>query len=165
MKLYEIGREYLAAMCDLEAMADEGVVTPEIVADTLEGISGEWEQKALNVAKYIATLEAEVAAIKEVEQRKAQQRRTLEGRADGLRRYLLIECQRTGLTPKDAEIQIKLGKSSAVILDDESAIPEDFKREIPARFEADKIMIGKALRDGYQIPGAHIETRQNLQIK
>lgn len=165
MKLYEISTEYLDALRELEAMADEGVVTPEIVADTLEGMAGEFESKALNVAKYIATLDAEIAARKELIQRKTRECKSVENRADGLRRYLLIECQRTGLTPKDAEIQIKIGKSSAVVLDDESALPDDYKREIPARVEPDKILIGKALRDGFAVPGAHIETRQNLQIR
>ena len=165
MKLYEISSEYLAAMRDLEAMADDGTITPEVVADTLEGIAGEFEHKALNVAKYIATLEAEASALKEVETRKAQQRKSLESRADGMRRYLLSECLRTGLTPKDAEIGIALRKSSAVVIDDETALPEDFMREIPARFEPDKALIKSALQDGYSIPGARIEERKNLQIK
>ena len=165
MKLYEISGDYLSALAELDTLQEQGLVTPEIVADTLEGLAGEWSDKALNVAKYIATVEAEAAALKEVEQRKAAQRKVLEGKADGLRRYLLAECQRTGLTPKDAEIAIKLSKSSAVVIDDEAALPDDYKREIPARYEPDKTLIKQAIKDGFPVPGARIEERQNLTIK
>lgn len=165
MKLYDISTDYLTALAELDELQEQGIVTPEIVADTLEGLSGEWSDKALNVAKYIATVEAEAAALKEVEQRKAAQRKALESRADGLRRYLLSECQRTGLTPKDAEISIRLGKSSAVVIDDEAALPDDYKREIPASYQPDKTLIKQSIKDGYPVPGARIEERQNLIIK
>lgn len=165
MKLYEISSEYLTAMRELDDLAEQGIVTADVVADTLEGMAGEWSDKALNVAKYIATIDAEAAALKEVEQRKAAQRKSLENRADGLRRYLLVECQRTGLTPKDAEITISLRKSSAVVIDSETDLPDDYKREIPASFQPDKTLIKNAINDGFAVPGAHIETRQILTIR
>lgn len=165
MKLYEISSEYLTALRELDELSEQGIVTAEVVADTLEGMAGEWADKALNVAKYIATLDAEAAALKEVEQRKAAQRKALENRADGLRRYLLVECQRTGLTPKDAEISISLRKSQAVVIDSEADLPDDYKREIPASFQPDKTLIKNAIADGYTVPGAHLEIRQSLTIK
>lgn len=165
MKLYDMSAEFIAAMAELERLSESGEISAEVMQDTLEGLAGEWEAKALNVAKMIAGIDAEAAALKEIENRKARQRKTLENRANWLRQYLLSECIRTGLTPKDSEIAIKIGKSSAVIVDDETAIPADYKREIPASYLADKAMIKKAIADGFEVPGAHIENRQTLQIK
>ncbi|UXY14775.1 siphovirus Gp157 family protein [Chitiniphilus purpureus] len=165
MKLYEIGDQYLAALQDLSARVESGELDPAVLADTMEGLQGEWEEKALNVAKYIATLEAEAAAIKTVEEVKAARRKLLEAQADRLRAYLSREAERLGIYPKDAEIAIAPVKSQAVQIDDETQLPADYWREIPARREPDKALIKQAIKDGFRVPGAHIEHRHSVRIK
>ncbi|GAA5786106.1 siphovirus Gp157 family protein [Chitiniphilus shinanonensis] len=165
MKLYEISAEYLTAFEDLTQRVEDGELSPDVLADTLEGLAGEWADKALAVAKYIATLEAEAAAIKAVEQSRQQQRKAKEAQADKLRAYLAREMARTGLKPKDAEVALSLRPSQAVAIDDEAVIPADYWREIPARREIDKTLISKSIRDGFAVPGAHLEIRQSVQIR
>ena len=59
LKLYDLTADYLEALDTLAEIED---LPPEVIADTLEGISGAWEDKALNVARYVRNLEAEAAA-------------------------------------------------------------------------------------------------------
>ena len=62
LKLYEIEQNYLAA---LDIFTDpENEIMPEVAADTLEAIEGEFELKAVRVAAFAKQMEAEAYAIK-----------------------------------------------------------------------------------------------------
>lgn len=57
-------------------------------------------------------------------------------------------------------------KSDAVIIEDETRIPSEFmKTPEPPAPKPDKTAIKEAIKGGAVIPGASIETRNNLQIK
>ena len=66
LRLYELSTEYLQA---LEALSELDDLPPEAIADTLAGLSGAWEDKALNVARFVRNLEAEATAIEEAKKR------------------------------------------------------------------------------------------------
>ena len=53
----------------------------------------------------------------------------------------------------------------SVVIDAESQIPADYMREIPASYSPDRIVIKKAIQDGYEVPGCHLTRTQSLQIK
>ena len=63
----------LAGLAAAQQLADLDL-PPEAVADTLEGMSGDLELKAQNVAMFVRNLEATAAAIKEAEARMSEQR-------------------------------------------------------------------------------------------
>ena len=48
LKLYELSAEYLDA---LEGLAEIEELPPDAIADTLEGLAGAWEDKALTLAR------------------------------------------------------------------------------------------------------------------
>lgn len=155
----------MAAMETLSELAEAGEIRQEVVTDTLEGLQGELEDKALNVAKFILSLEAEAEAMKAAEKRMADRRKSVEARADSLREYLTGQLVATGITPpKDSEVALSFRKSEAVIIENEALIPQSLKKHIPEQWTPDKTAIKAALKDG-EIPGAYIEKRQNLQIK
>lgn len=165
MKLYEIDARYLEALDVLGSQLEAGEIDEQTYADTIESIAGEVEVKMLNVAKIIKTFEAEAGALKEVETSRAARRKSLENRIKSLKDYLAFEIQRTGIKPKDAEITIGTRKSEAVEIEDESLIPADYMREIPAYREPDKTLIKTAIKDGYTVPGARLVERQNAAIR
>ena len=68
MKLYEIANEYLALV---EAIENEEI-PEEAVADTLEAMTAEIEDKADNIACLMKALNAEALAIREEEKRLAK---------------------------------------------------------------------------------------------
>lgn len=165
MNLYELSHEYCEALNVLHADLESGAIDEATFFDTLEGMEGDVETKMLNTARYIATLDAEAGAIKAVEEARKSERQRAEKRADSLRGYLARHCAATGIVPKAADIAIALRKSEAVAIDDETALPTDYLREIPATTAPDKALIKQAIKDGFAVPGAHIETRHSVTIK
>lgn len=149
--LYEIGARYLAA---LEFLTDpESDIDESTFRDTLEGIGGEFQDKALNVAKYISQLEAMAESTGAVAKRQAERAKTMENKADRLRAYLLEQMQITGvIRAQDAEIAISLAKlPPSVKILDESEIPSTFIRT-KTTYEPDK----KAIKEAGGCPGAVI---------
>ena len=57
--LYEIAGQFRA----LSALADNEDIPQEVIRDTLEGLTGDLQLKATNVAKFLLGLEAEAVAI------------------------------------------------------------------------------------------------------
>jgi Gp157 protein len=70
LRLYEIAETYLRALDDLADIED---LPEQAITDTLEGLQGEFEVKAINVAGYIRNIEAEASAVEQA--RKGMERR------------------------------------------------------------------------------------------
>ena len=60
---------------------------------------------------------------------------------------------------------LSVGRDESVEVFDEAQLPQDYLREIPAKYEADKTLIKKAIKDGYEVPGAHLVKKDRLTIK
>src|SRR5574337_1294090 len=161
--LYEIEARYHAA---LALLYDED--TPEDVAfDTIESVEGEMEVKAEAYAAIICNLEHLAAGIREQEKRQAERRKSMEAKADRLRDRLL-EAMESGGIPRFETARFRIAvraNPEKVVIDDEAAVPLDYKREIPAHYEADKALMKAAMKDGYAIPGAHLELGKRLEIR
>ncbi len=161
LKLYEISADYLMA---LEALADLDDMPPEAIADTLEGLAGEWSDKALNVARYVRTLEGEAAAIDDARKKMDGRAKALGSTVDKLKAYLKAEMEKTGLTPKAADLALKLQKNPpSVVVDDETQIPATYKHTetVTSILKAE---ISTALKAGSAVPGAHLAQSKRLVI-
>jgi hypothetical protein len=161
IKLYEMSVDYLAA---LDALAEVEDLPPEAIADTLEGLAGPWEEKALNVGRYIRNLEAEAAAIEEAKKRMDARAKATTNQAARLKAYLKGELERTGLKPKAPDLALRLQNNpQSVSIDDAALIPEEYRRtetvETILRTE-----IAAALKTGEPIPGARLVRSQRLVI-
>lgn len=162
--LYEISKEYrqaLLALAELEDI-DEGVIN-----DTLEGLEGIFENKAVNVAAYMLNLDAEAEQIKQAEDKMKARRKAVEARAQAMREYLLRNMQACGITEIKAvdcsfRARLMAGRES-VRIDDESLIPEDLKRT-KVIVEPDKTAILKRCKAGEEIPGASVVRNPTLKI-
>ena len=65
LALYQLSQNYVQA---LDFLTDPDIELPmDVINDTLEGLSGELEDKAVNVAKFMRNLEALTEAIKAAE--------------------------------------------------------------------------------------------------
>jgi hypothetical protein len=162
--LYDIAQEYREAAAKLEDLdLDE-----QTLADTLESISGAIEVKGQNVAAFIGNLEAQANAIKEAEARMSARRKAIENRAAGIRHYLLTSMQVAGITKIEcAYFKIAVQDNPpAVVIDDASLLPPDYMRQPePPPPAADKKLIAQAIKDGFEVPGAHLERSKRLSIK
>ena len=161
LRLYELSSDYLRALDELSELDD---LPLESIADTLEGLAGAWEDKALNVARYIRNLEAEASAIEEAKKRMEVRARSTANKAMRMRDYLKAELEKTGLQPKAPDVAVRLQNNPpAVVLDDETRIPEDYRRTqvVSTILKAE---IAVAIKAGKEITGAHLEQSKRLVI-
>ncbi len=112
LRLYEISANYLSA---LDGLADLEDMPAEVIADTMEGLQGEFEEKALNVARYVRNLEAEAAAIDEARKRMDARGRAAGNQSKRLKEYLKGELERTGLQVKAPDLALRLQNNPAIV--------------------------------------------------
>jgi hypothetical protein len=157
--LYELSNHYRQAFDELMSIPD---LPADVIADTLEGLAGDLEVKSLNVARYFLDLDAQIAAIKDAEDRMLSRRRALESKSRSLREYLKTNMQACAISKISCpEFEISLRKAPpAVIIDDESLIPAEFI-EIRETRHIDKAAI-KACKG---CPGVHLESGVSLVIR
>lgn len=161
LSLYTMAKEYESAFL---TMIDTDI-PEEAINDTLEGLEGELTIKAANVAAFALNLEAEAEKIKQVEQRIAARRKAYENKAARIRSYLKESMERAGIKKIEALdgsfCATLTAPRASVVVEDESAVPEEYFRTVKS---ADKTAIGAALKEGFAVPGAHLEYNAGLRI-
>ena len=162
--LYVLADEYLIAA---EKMADLDL-DEQTIADTLEGLAGTLEVKATNVAMFIRNLEAGAESIKQAEEKMSARRKFIENRANRIRAYLKENMLRTGITKIECpyfKLAIRDNPPS-VVVDAPELVPKDYLRQPePPPPVPDKKLIAQAIKDGFDVPGAHLERGNRLEIK
>lgn len=163
LTLYQLADDYLTAFDALAEMED---LPPEAIADTLEGLAGGFADKAVAVAVYLRTLEAEARAIEEARTPMERRETALRHHALRLRAYLKGEMERTGLTRLDhpyLALRVQANPPS-VVIEDEGRLPARFKEAVTT-VKVLKADIGKALKAGEPVFGAHLEQTTRLVIQ
>lgn len=162
--LYELAREYRDAA---ERLADLDL-DEQTVADTLEGLAGDLEVKATNVAMFARNLEATAAQIKDAEAQMAARRKAVENRATNLRRYLLVSMQQAGIQKIECpyfRLAVR-DNPPAVDVFDAAQVPAEFMRQPETPPPApDKTAIKDELKAGRDVPGCRLTVGQRLDIK
>ncbi len=166
LSLYQLSSNYLQA---LDFLTDPELNLPiEAVNDTLEGLSGELEDKAINIAKFIRNLETTAEAIKQAEANMVKRRKALESRAQWLKDYLKYNMEATGIKRIDCPyFRLSIAKNPATLdIFDNHAIPDDYKHtETVTTEHIDKTAIKAALSAGQSIDGARLVNGTRLAIK
>jgi Siphovirus Gp157 len=164
MNLYSITQEYrqqLAALADLD-------MPPEVVADTVEGMQGDLENKLRAVIAFSLNLRAEAAAQKTAAQQMAERFKATESRVDGLLAYALKAMQDTGIGEVSTdEFAAKVAKNPASVnVIDAALIPAAYLRtpEPPAP-APDKVAIAAAMKTGAVVPGCELVQGFRLALK
>lgn len=161
LKLYEIADQYKALLS-----LDDPEVPEEAIKDTLEALEGEMQIKGASVAACLQNLASEAEAIKQAEQRMKGRREFIERRVESIRQYLQSNMERSGITElKTPELIIKLRKNPGrVEIDCQAALPSKF---VATKTETviDKKGILQAIRNGEEVPGAHLEQSMRLEIR
>lgn len=166
MKLYELAMNYRALM---EAI-DNDELPEEAIADTLEAVTGEIEDKADNIACMLKSLDAEIVAIRAEEICLAERRKVKENAKERIKQYLSDMLLGIGIDKVEtARNKITFRKSESVEVD-ESFVQwawENHKDDLLTFTDpkANKTEIKKALKAGAEIEGARIVSSQNIQIK
>lgn len=196
MKLYEYADVFAALFDSLDSIADyepdkndsgelvddDGSVITDLEAykaemqqawfDTLEGIEGEFEVKAENIACFIKQLSGELDMLKKEKAAFERRRKAKERQIEWLKTYLLTCMQkihRVKIETGRATISIRNNAESARFESEKAFVEWAVKNaETLLRYaepEINKTAVKAALKAGKKLPGASLERTQSITIK
>lgn len=153
---------------ELLQLAEEADLDPQMLADTLDGLAGDFEAKAKSVAMFIENLQVNADSIQVAAKLMTQRAQRLAQRAEAIRTYLKINMEATGITKISCPwFVISLRKNPPrVEIIDESLIPEQYRVwPEPPPPSIDKRALLEALKIDPAIPGATIAQDTRVEIK
>ena len=169
MNLYEIDKKIndtIEFCCDLETGE---LLDDEMLENTLNELELSKEEKLTNIAKYIKNLKADAKALQEEKLKLAKRQSVAENKIKRLKKYVDDFIRNTqgedfnNFKFKDVNNTISYRKSQSLEIDDIDKINEDFlKVEKTVR---DKKELTKALKNGLNVDGCHLEEKYSLQIR
>lgn len=164
LTLYQLAGQYR----ELEALGESEDIPPEVMRDTLDALGGELQDKAIAVAHFVRNLESAADSIEDAYEAMFSRAQRLRDRADSIREYLLFHLQATQLLRIDSEFFTLTVRTNppAVVVDDESAVPAEFKTQPPPPpMRVDRARIAAALKAGESVSGCRLLSKQRLEIK
>jgi hypothetical protein len=168
-KLYEIASELENLIENYNSMesVDQTPEQQTAIELSMTELSLAFNDKAVSVAKYILNEESDIEAIENEIKRLALLKDRKERKNGWLKTYLFSQMENLGL--KDVKNEIVLIKIKnnppSVVIEDESLIPDEYKRIIPERKEIDKVKIKESWKKGIGVIGTRVENKQSLSIK
>ncbi len=126
--------------------------------------------KAQAVAAFILDDEAQADMVEAHAKQLMERVKTARKRHAWLKQYLaghMAACGITSIKADDGTFSAKLdiGRDESVDVFQPELLPQDYMREIPAKYEPDKLLIKKALKDNHDVPGARLVQKDRLTIK
>ena len=162
MTLYELTGEWQQVL----SMMEDPDVPEEAVRDTLEGLSGEIEEKADGYAKVMRQLQAEAEAIEKEEERLNDRRDMLMSRVARMKEALMESMRATGKTKFKTTLfsfGIRKASQKRLVIDHEDTVPD--KNWVQPPKVIDRKMLKEDLTHG-DMPGvAHLEQSEYLSIR
>jgi seryl-tRNA synthetase len=165
MKLYELTTQYSQVM-DMLNNTDADM---QAIKDTLEGLQGDIEDKAINIAKMIKSLDADIAAIKAEEERLSERRKVYENRRESIKEHLEQQLSAVGVEKvKTATMTVSMqnnAPSIKVISEDRfyETIPKMYRIAQP--YKVDKKAVLEAMKNGEMFVGAELQQTKSLRIR
>lgn len=164
LKLYEISNQFQA----LEQLGESDDLPAEVIHATLEALEGDFEAKAVQVAKFILSLEANAEAVRVGATQMMGRSNRIANRAASIKAYLQFHMQ--ALDKKRVEspelVIARRSNPPAVVITDEHAVPAQFwvQPEPPPK-RIDRRLIKAAIDAGERVEGAYVEAGERLEIK
>lgn len=153
MKLYEINEQILSC---IDSETGE-LIDPE----KLNELQLEKDEKLENLTLWYKDLIAEANALKEEKEAFAAREKAAKNKAESIKNYLSYVLNGEGF--KTTKCAVSFRKSEKTVVDDIYQIPSIFLKYPEPK--ADLTGIKKAIKDGEEIKGVHLEETQNIQIK
>lgn len=158
--MHELTEDYLQVL----EMACDSEIPPEAIADTLEGIGGEIENKAQSCAIVIKELQGKSMILKAEEERLTARRKAIENKVKRIKENLYNSMKLTGKIKFKIDLfSFNVQKSPArLVIDDKSKIPENYYIEQEPKLDEAKLKAD--LKDGIEIKYAHLEQGEYVRI-
>ena len=158
--LYRGSDEFSA---ELECDPETGEIGGEYPLDILV------QRNPIGTCAYVLNTDAQAAMVDAHIKLMQSKKKALQNNADRARAALKQVMQLTGvlsLKSDDGTFKATLQKErdESIEVFDSLQVPLDYTREIPATYAPDKALIKKAIKDGYEVPGAKIVKNDRLVI-
>lgn len=142
---------------------------PTILADTLDAIEDTWTDKVNNIANWIESLDADVDWLTKKKRSISDELTYRKNLRNNLMVYLTSAIDDRGLKEVRTDNFILRPRSyrQKTVIEDENKIPTEYRNyeKYQGMFDVDKSAIYKALKDGKQVPGAHLKPNRKVMIK
>lgn len=164
MSLYQLAKDWQALYDQIDEIPEDAFF------DTLEGIAGEFEEKADSIACFIKDLDAEADQIKKEREALSQREAAKRAKSARLREYLREQMTAVGKTRIETPRNLLTVARSAprVETDEEFVAWAEESADFLLHYrppEPDKKAIQQAIRDGMTVLHARLEGGQSLRIK
>lgn len=166
VNLYHISLETQNLYDQLLDSIDEETGEVDIdIASALEVKKEEFTAAAISYATVIRMLNARKAEAEAEIERLTAIKGKLGQIADRMKNTLSMTCQGLGFEKINGlTATISFRKSEQTIIDNAEMIPSEFVKE-KVTYTPDKTAIKNAIKAGQDVPGVHVETVNNIQIK
>ena len=166
MNLYEIEetlKNTIEFCCDMETGE---VLDNEQLANAIENLKMDKEQKITNICSYIKNLKSDVEQLKAEKMKFAQRQKSVENKIESLKGYLDNFLRNTEdietFKFKDINNSVSYRRSKSIEIDDIEQLDDEF---VIVEKKADKKALKEAFKNGEPILGAHEEEKRNLSIR
>lgn len=157
--LYELQENYT----NIQMLIESGEYTAEELQFAIDAVKDEIEKKLEGYAMIVKNLESDIEGLKAEEKRLAERRKSLENGVRRMKEAMQGVLIQTGSNSvKTSKFTVSLRKSTAVMIENEELIPEQFFR---VKKEVNKSEISNWLKENKEIPGAKLVENQSLQIR
>lgn len=169
MRLYDIAADYRRLQDMLDA-ADTPEEMRQTLIDTLESLSGDFEDKVENMAALIAEYKATIEGCAAEIQRLTAKKLRAENAIDSIKKYIMAEMQFAGIQKVKAgtwQISIAKNGGKAPIVWDDDIEPEDLPEKFRSiSYKIDTAAVRDALEAGETLDFAKLGERgESLRIK
>lgn len=148
--LYEIANNIRNVL----ELGESGEIPDEAIADTLEALSMEFNDKLDAVLAYRQGLMHDASAYDAEIERLTARKKALSSKAEKMKEYAINMMQAVHKVKHTGLFSVTIGKPSKVVgIEDLSLIPADFT---VTKIEPNKTAIKQAIENGQAIPGAII---------
>lgn len=162
MNLFELGQQY-------QALADREDLDPTVLADTLDSIDDTWSDKANNIARWIESLDSDVDWPMKKKRSISDELSYCKNLRANLMTYLTSAIDDRGLKEVHTDDYILRPRNykQRTVIDDEDKIPGEYRNyaKYQGMYDIKKNDVYKALKDGKNVPGAHLEPNRKVMIK
>lgn len=159
MNLFQLNANYaeLSKRDDLD---------PQVLIDSLNAIKDTRDQKLDNLATWIDQLKSEIDFIDEKQKTWRDEKIYRQNKIKVLKQYMTDVMDDAGIKKLQTDnhmLSTRNFKASTVV-DDADKLPSVFVEKVTT-VKPDKKLIYKALSDGAEVPGAHLEPNRSTVIK
>lgn len=162
MNLFKLSQQY-------QSLADREDLDPTVLADTLDSIEDTWKDKANNIAKWIESLDSDIDWLTKKKRSISDELTYRKNLRNNLMAYLTGAIDERGLKEVHTDNYILRPRNykQRTVIDDEGKIPDEYRNyaKYEGMFDVKKTDVYKALKDGKNVPGAHLEPNRKTLIK